>query len=74
MDSRLRGRYLRDMAEAISTPCVRVCAIEAATSRCAGCGRTLKEIGAWSRMSEEERKAIMALLPARLAQSGLSTP
>lgn len=57
------------MAEAISSPCVRVCAIEAATSLCAGCGRTLKEIGTWSRLTEAERKAIMATLPERLART-----
>jgi predicted Fe-S protein YdhL (DUF1289 family) len=55
------------MSAVMSTPCIRVCAIDAATSLCAGCGRTLKEIGSWSRMSEEERKAVMALLPARMA-------
>ena len=58
------------MAEPISSPCVRVCAIETATSLCAGCGRTLKEIGTWSRMTEAERKAIMATLPTRLARAG----
>ncbi|MBU6374169.1 MAG: DUF1289 domain-containing protein [Alphaproteobacteria bacterium] len=57
------------MAEPISSPCVRVCAIEAATNLCAGCGRTLKEIGMWSRMTEAERKTIMAALPERLAQA-----
>lgn len=58
------------MAEPISSPCVRVCAIEVETSLCAGCGRTLKEIGTWSRMTEAERKAIMATLPERLARTG----
>lgn len=60
------------MAEPISSPCVRVCAIEAATNLCAGCGRTLKEIGTWSRLTEAERKAIMAALPDRLARAGVT--
>jgi predicted Fe-S protein YdhL (DUF1289 family) len=34
---------------------------------CVGCGRTLAEIGNWSRYSEDERRAIMDSLPARLA-------
>ncbi|NDC58284.1 MAG: DUF1289 domain-containing protein [Alphaproteobacteria bacterium] len=55
------------MSETVSTPCIRVCAIEAATSLCAGCGRSLREIGGWSRMTEAERKTVMAQLPARLA-------
>ncbi len=50
-----------------STPCVRVCAVSGATNLCVGCGRTLKEIAAWGRLSEAERLAIMAVLPARLA-------
>jgi predicted Fe-S protein YdhL (DUF1289 family) len=55
------------MSETVSTPCIRVCAIEAATSLCAGCGRSLREIGGWTRMTEAERKTVMAQLPARLA-------
>jgi len=55
------------MSETVSTPCIKVCAIEAATSLCAGCGRSLREIGGWTRMYEAERKTVMAQLPARLA-------
>ncbi|MFM9974384.1 MAG: DUF1289 domain-containing protein [Beijerinckiaceae bacterium] len=35
---------------------------------CEGCGRTLAEIGQWSRMTETERQAIMRELPVRLDQ------
>ena len=55
------------MSETVSTPCIKVCAIEAATSLCAGCGRSLREIGGWTRMTEAERKTVIAQLPARLA-------
>jgi predicted Fe-S protein YdhL (DUF1289 family) len=61
------------MSETVSTPCIKVCAIEAATSLCAGCGRSLREIGGWSRMSEAERKALMAQLPGRLAAAQAKT-
>ena len=37
---------------------------------CVGCGRTLPEIAAWTRMSEAERQAIIAALPVRLARYG----
>jgi hypothetical protein len=37
---------------------------------CVGCGRTLKEIGGWTRFTDAERQAIMRALPARLAQAG----
>lgn len=49
----------------ISSPCVRVCCVEPRTGWCEGCFRTLKEIVAWSRYSDEERAAITADLPRR---------
>lgn len=55
------------MAEPISSPCIKVCAVEGRTSLCIGCGRTLKEIAAWGSLDEPARRAIMAELPARLA-------
>jgi len=61
------------MSETVSTPCIKVCAIEAATSLCAGCGRSLREIGGWTRMTEAERKTVMAQLPARLAAAQAKT-
>jgi uncharacterized protein len=40
--------------------------IDAASKLCAGCGRTLAEIGGWLRYTDGERRAIMAALPQRL--------
>jgi len=39
-----------------------------------GCGRTLPEIARWHRMESAERRALMAGLPARMAQAGLARP
>lgn len=50
----------------VSTPCVKICVIDAASKLCEGCGRTLAEIARWGAMSEAERQAIMAELPQRL--------
>jgi predicted Fe-S protein YdhL (DUF1289 family) len=52
----------------IISPCVKVCVIDAASGLCAGCGRSLAEIAAWTRLSDAERRAIMAALPERLRQ------
>jgi uncharacterized protein len=52
------------------TPCTKLCAIDPVTRRCAGCGRTLMEIGQWVSYSEDERRRIMGELPARLAAAG----
>jgi predicted Fe-S protein YdhL (DUF1289 family) len=51
----------------ISSPCIKVCVIDSVSKLCSGCGRSLAEIGQWSRLSEPERIAIMAHLPARMA-------
>lgn len=52
---------------AIATPCVKVCVVDAASSQCLGCRRTLAEIAGWSRLTDEARAAIMAALPGREA-------
>ena len=53
----------------IESPCVRLCAVHPETRRCVGCHRTLDEIADWSRMTPEDRRAVMAELPARAAES-----
>ncbi|MGC2410692.1 MAG: DUF1289 domain-containing protein [Methyloceanibacter sp.] len=53
----------------METPCIDVCEIDAISGLCVGCGRSLDEIASWAAMSEEERRAIMAILPARQTQA-----
>ena len=52
----------------LETPCIDVCEMDAASGLCLGCGRTIDEIAGWAAMSQEERRAIMAVLPARMAR------
>jgi predicted Fe-S protein YdhL (DUF1289 family) len=70
---RLRSRpkpfHYRTMSK--ETPCIAVCMMDPKTSLCLGCGRTLPEIARWHRMESAERHAVMALLPARMADAGL---
>jgi uncharacterized protein len=56
------------------TPCIAVCFIDPATSLCLGCGRTLTEIAQWHDMNSAERRAVMATLPQRMTDAGLSIP
>ncbi|MBM2292177.1 DUF1289 domain-containing protein [Sulfitobacter pseudonitzschiae] len=49
----------------IESPCVRICVVHPETRLCTGCARSIDEIGRWSRMTPEERTAIMAELPNR---------
>ncbi|MGG7579405.1 DUF1289 domain-containing protein [Rhizobium sp. YTUHZ045] len=51
----------------MQTPCIHVCSLVSTTGFCAGCGRTLQEIGGWMNYTDAERRRIMAQLPARLA-------
>lgn len=53
----------------ISSPCIKVCAVDGRSGLCIGCGRTLKEIGAWGGLDEPARQAIMAELPTRLEEA-----
>ena len=52
----------------MQTPCTKICTLDAARQRCICCGRTLDEIARWASISDAERAAIMAELPARLAR------
>jgi len=49
----------------VDSPCVQICVVHPEERICTGCLRTLDEIARWSRMSPEERRAVMAELPAR---------
>jgi hypothetical protein len=51
----------------IASPCINVCAIDAATGLCSGCRRTLDEIARWASLGDGERSRIMAELPTRQA-------
>lgn len=49
----------------IESPCIKLCVMHPGEGICMGCYRTLSEIGGWSQMSPEARRAVMAELPAR---------
>ena len=51
----------------METPCIRNCAVHPALPLCVGCGRLLDEIARWAEMTVDERRGVMAQLPARLA-------
>lgn len=52
----------------IESPCVKICVVHPESRLCTGCLRTIDEISAWSRMSPEARRAVMAELPSRAGQ------
>lgn len=54
----------------VSSPCIRICRIDAESRLCIGCWRTLDEIAAWGGMTETQRLAVMASLAGRKARFG----
>lgn len=48
------------------TPCVQVCQIDQMLRLCLGCGRTLDEIGRWSKLDDRQRLVVMDQLPQRM--------
>lgn len=48
------------------TPCVQVCQIDQMLRLCLGCGRTLDEIGRWSKLNDPQRLMVMQQLPKRM--------
>jgi predicted Fe-S protein YdhL (DUF1289 family) len=51
--------------EAVASPCTSVCRMSPDTGLCEGCLRTLDEIATWSRMENDEKRAVWLLLAQR---------
>jgi predicted Fe-S protein YdhL (DUF1289 family) len=60
----------RGDAARVASPCVSVCVIDVPTGLCAGCFRTLDEIAGWIDLSADERRTLLAALPARRVREG----
>ena len=53
-------------SDPITSPCIKVCAVEGGFGWCLGCGRTLPEIARWASLQPAERRAVMDDLPQRM--------
>lgn len=49
----------------IESPCVQICVVHPVERICTGCLRSIDEITRWSKMTPDERRAVMAELPDR---------
>jgi uncharacterized protein len=43
----------------VTSPCVNLCKVLPQTYKCIGCGRTLKEIAEWSKMTAQQKKKVL---------------
>ncbi len=51
--------------EPVESPCIKVCVLHPQSGLCIGCYRTGAEIAAWTSLTAEARRVLMAELPAR---------
>jgi uncharacterized protein len=49
----------------VDSPCINVCSMDPDSGLCAGCFRTLAEIGAWSSLDDARRLTILAAVTRR---------
>ncbi|MDK9715101.1 MAG: DUF1289 domain-containing protein [Sulfuritalea sp.] len=54
------------MPEAVVSPCINVCKMEAGF--CIGCHRTLDEIAGWAAAGDDEKRLILAAVAQRRAR------
>lgn len=53
-------------ARTIASPCTNVCRIDKRSGWCEGCRRSIDEITGWGAASDDQRRAVLAALPARI--------
>jgi uncharacterized protein len=54
------------VSSVVPSPCRNICRMHEPSGWCHGCGRTLDEIALWSVLDDDDKRAVWALLPARL--------
>lgn len=59
-----------DAQRPVRSPCVNICALDD-QDLCIGCQRSAEEITRWGRMSNNERRQVIALAEARAKAQGL---
>jgi uncharacterized protein len=52
----------------VPSPCNSVCRMSPRTGWCEGCYRTIDEIAGWSRMDDDEKRAVWVQLAQRREQ------
>jgi len=54
----------------VPSPCINLCQLDQDSGCCRGCFRTLDEIAAWSRVSNDEKRKIVAAAQRRRDDAG----
>jgi predicted Fe-S protein YdhL (DUF1289 family) len=61
----VRARRVLAAGGPAPSPCVSICQMDPASGLCAGCLRSLQEIGAWSSMEDADRRACWSRIADR---------
>ena len=61
-----RAALARSGGTLVSSPCISVCRMNAASGLCVGCWRTLDEICQWGGASLEAKRQVWSLIEQRL--------
>ena len=61
---------MSEVERPVASPCVNICALDD-DDVCSGCQRTVAEITRWSRMTNPERREVLALCHERAKSSGV---
>jgi hypothetical protein len=56
------------------SPCIAVCVLDPASGYCRGCFRTIAEIAQWVSLAPEQKRQVLAALPARRAEKAGRAP
>ena len=62
---RRRARPQRVFDTSVPSPCIAVCQVDPRSNLCIGCRRHIDEIRNWPIMTAEQKRAVLAALPAR---------
>ena len=65
--ARRRARARRVLDTSVPSPCVSICQTDPRDDTCIGCARHIDEIRDWPILTAEEKRSILAQLPARCA-------
>ena len=49
----------------VPSPCIDICAMDAASGWCTGCLRTIDEIALWSQLDDDDKRAVWVQLAER---------
>ena len=69
-----RAGWAGAVAEHVPAPCVSVCRLDPQRTYCEGCLRSIDEIRVWRTSTDQEKKAIWALIAQRAAVLSPAVP